>query len=192
MRTVWTDELIVEAIKDAMNKLQISRMPTGEELKSIGRNDLHCKISRTKKYSGWAKDLGLKLKRGSTTRLGNGHEEATKDWLWNRGFDVELTSYKYPYDLFVNGCVKVDVKASSPYHTKYGTKYIYARMGAQPTCDIYIFVALDDNGQIKARYVVPSHVVKQETLNLREQDFKQYANNSKLILDYNRFYLSVM
>jgi hypothetical protein len=69
----WTDELIKEHLLDSIKALSLDRMPTANELKTLGRNDLHCKISRTKKYSGWADELGLSLSK-CETRLGNLYE----------------------------------------------------------------------------------------------------------------------
>lgn len=185
----WTDELIREGIKQSMTQLNLSRMPTADELKDIGRNDLHCKISRTKRYSGWAEDLGIELKSGSETRKGTQYEEYVAKWLRKLEFKVETTSHKHPYDLLVDGSVKVDVKVSNPYTSKNGTKYIFAGMKGMPTCDLFVFVTLE-NEKVKDVYVVPSHLVKQHTINFKENDYQEYKNSWRIIYDYSLFFKS--
>lgn len=186
----WTDELIKDHIKEVMKKLNINRMPTGDELKEVGMNALHCKISRTKKYSGWAEELGLDLKSGSQTRKGTKYEDFVASWLEGKGFSVERTSHKHPYDLQVDGCVKIDVKVSSPYVTKSGTSFIFSGMKGMPTCDIYILVTLTLLDHIENIYVIPSHNIQQQSLNLREKYYPKYKYKWETIKQYSDFFKS--
>ena len=59
MRKFWNDELIAAEIRHAINVLNIDRMPTRTELASIGKSGLSAMIQKTKKFSGWAKELGI-------------------------------------------------------------------------------------------------------------------------------------
>lgn len=184
----WTDELIENGILEAMKQLNLDRMPTGDELKDVGMNALHCKISRTLKYSGWAERLGLELKSGSTTRKGTVFEDYAIHWLESYGFKAERTAHKHPYDLFLDDSVKIDVKASSPYTTVNGTKHIFAGMKGSPTCDIFVLVALDGSNNPKYIYVVPSHRLPQHTINVWEGDLKPYINNWEVVKAYSEFF----
>lgn len=186
----WTDDLIEKSIREAMNQLNINRMPTGDELKEIEMNALHCKISRTKKYSGWAAELGIDLKSGSSTREGTKYENMVMKWLESKGFNVVSTSHKHPFDLQVNGCVKIDVKVSSPYTSKNGTKYIFSGMKGVPTCDIYVLVTLHDTGHIKNFFIIPSHLIQQHTINFKEEDFEKYNDGWMTIYKYMKFFKS--
>jgi hypothetical protein len=184
----WNDELIEQGILEVVKQLNLDRMPTGDELKTVGMNALHCKISRTLKYSGWAERLGLELKSGSTTRKGTAFEIYVTKWLESYGFKVEQTSHKHPYDLYVDDSVKIDIKVSSPYTSKNGTKHIFAGMKGSPTCDIFILVALDENDGPKYNYVVPSHRLSQHTVNVWEGELKPYVNTWEIVQAYSNFY----
>lgn len=187
----WTDELIEKGILEAMKQLNLDRMPTGDELKDVGMNALHCKISRTQKYSGWAERLGLELKSGSTTRKGTAYEDYVMTWIESYGFSVERTTHRHPYDLMIDESVKIDVKVSSPYTSKNGTKHIFAGMKGKPTCDIFVLVALDaENNPLKI-YVVPSHRLPQQTINVWEGELQQYVNSWEVIQAYSNFHKTV-
>lgn len=187
----WTNELIESELNKCMKALQINRMPTAPELKSLGRNDLHCKISRTKKYKGWAEHLGLSLKT-SETQKGNGYESLVKKKieLLSNHLRVTRMSTKHPYDLLINDCVKVDVKVAAPHmlrglsrvHT-FGLNKKYA------TCDIYVCVALDENEAIERTFIIPASHLQIVTLCVgKESKYNKYVNNWGFICDFVNAY----
>ncbi|GGJ48793.1 hypothetical protein [Virgibacillus salexigens] len=63
-----SDENIEKEIREAMQALDINRMPTTKELRENGFKNLDRRISRTRKYSGWADKLGLETKSNRTVR----------------------------------------------------------------------------------------------------------------------------
>src|SRR5699024_3514995 len=83
----WTDELIKKEIKKSMDVLCINRMPSASELTSIGRNDLHCAISKGLTYYGWAKEMGLNLKSSETLKGNKYRSEEHTSELQSR-FDL--------------------------------------------------------------------------------------------------------
>lgn len=180
----WTDQLIEEEIVKSMKILCVDRMPTASELQSIGRNDLHCAISRSKyKYSGWSKRLKVSMKDSETTK-GNSYERIVGKSIkvLFPHMEIQQTSTKHPYDLLVNGCVKLDVKVASP-HYHFGTKaHTFALNKKHPTCDIYICVALDEKEEIERVFVIPSKNVQIVTLNIgKESKYNKYQDNWELI-----------
>lgn len=192
MRKKWTNELIKSELIKSMEILNLERMPTGGELKSIGRNDLHCKVSRTKKYSGWADELGVKLK-SSTTTEGNKKEKSMKNTLIKMGYEVEIMGSRHPYDLLVNKSVKIDVKLANPYLLKGKSRvHTFSLNKVKPTCDIYILVAADENKLIERTLVIPSHHIQMKMVNIgKDSKYNKYNNRFDYIRYYSDFFGSI-
>lgn len=188
----WTDELIESELRKSIEVLNLNRMPTSSELKSIGRNDLHCKVGRTKKYSGWAEHLGLELKRSDTV-VGNGKELQVARLLELKGYEVERMSTKHPYDLLVDGVVKVDVKFANSYLLKGVHKtFTFSLAKKFPTCDIYILVAKDHETKEEKIYVIPSHFVKMPMINMGAlTKYEFFRDSFDYIEKYSNFFKSI-
>jgi hypothetical protein len=190
----WNDDLIKLELLKSIKVLNLNRMPTGEELKSIGRNDLHCKISRTKKYSGWAKELGLELK-SSETSVGQYWEKKIANELAPLHFieSVELMTSKHPYDLLVNGTVKIDVKVANPYLLRGKNRvHTFALNKIKPTCDIYICIALNESGEYEKVLIIPSHHVNMKMINIgKESKYDKYNLRWTYIYRYSEFFDSI-
>jgi hypothetical protein len=175
-RWKWTDELIEIELKKCISVLKINRMPTADELKQIGRNDLHCKISRTKKYSGWASELGLELKH-CETRMGNKYEDLVKTKIEQHGFRVLSMTTKHPYDLLVSDVLKIDVKVGKAHNHFEARAHTFALNKKYPTCDLYICVALNENEEIERYFIIPSKHVQMVTLNIgKESKYNKYVD----------------
>jgi hypothetical protein len=189
----WTSELLKEELIKSIKVLGIDRMPTGQELKSIGRNDLHCKISRTKKYSGWAEELGLGLKSGSTTREGQEHEKKVMHLLEGLGYEVEQMAHKFPYDLLVNGCVKIDVKMANAYLLRGESRvHTFGINKEKPTSDILICLANDEEGNVERMFIIPSHHVQMKMLNVgANSKYNKYVDKFEYIKQYSDFYKTI-
>lgn len=187
----WNNDLIKSELISCIQTLDIERMPTADELKTIGRNDLHCKVSRTKKYSGWAKELGLPL-TSCETRTGQKSEERILQ-IMQKSFEVERMSTKYPYDLFVNGCVKVDVKSAKP-HNHNGTRaHTFAINKVIPTCDVYVIAVIDEQDEFERILIIPSHLVKMKSLNIgKESKWNLFLGRWDIIRQYSEFYKRVV
>lgn len=174
----WTEELIETEIKKCVEALQIDRMPNSNELKMLKREDLHNAISRsTLKYSGWSKKMNLELKESETTKALR-YELLIKTKL--EGFNdltVEKMTTKHPYDLLINGCVKVDVKVAAP-HYHFGPRaHTFGLNKKYASCDIYICVALSDMGNIEKFFIIPAAHVQITTLNIcGDSKYNKYIN----------------
>jgi hypothetical protein len=190
---VWTEEKVRSELLKCIDLLMLDRMPTADELKSIGRNDLHIKISRTKKYSGWAEELGLALK-SCETRTGQKYEGVAEEMLSSRGYAVERMSTKYPYDLLVNGHLKVDVKVAKPYMLRGESRvHTFGINKVKQTCDVYQLIALDEEEKIERTFIIPSHVLNVVSLSVgRESKWNAYVDRWDLIETYDRFFRGVV
>lgn len=185
--TLWNDGRIETELRKCIKILQLSRMPSAQELTQIGRNDLHCALSKhPKKYRGWAKELGLPLK-SSETEKGNRYEEIVmkKINIVSNHLTVNRMTSRHPYDLLLNNCVKVDVKVGTA-HYHFGSRaHTFALNKKYATCDIYICVALDEQEKIENIFIIPAAHVQIVTLNIgAESKYNKYKNNWNFLYNF--------
>lgn len=149
---IWTDELIGSAIMELANQFDPPRMPTKSEMVDMrGDYALSCAVSKHGGFGYWANRLKLEQKH-SDTKLGIEGERLVATCLKTLGFKVETTSIKYPYDLLIDGCIKIDVKTANTSYVRGYPIHSYRLAKGQPTCDFYVFLEADT----KRIYVVPS------------------------------------
>jgi hypothetical protein len=190
--TIWNDERIKSELLRCIDILMLDRMPTAGELLSIGRNDLHVIVGRTKTYSGWAEELGISLKSCST-RKGQEFEKKAKYLIEEKGYEVELTTTRHPYDLLVEGSVKIDVKVGKGYLIGKSETHTFSTSKKQATCDLYILFAVDEEGRFKKTFVIPSLFVKQVTLSIGPKtQWNKYIDRWDYITQYVNFYRSIV
>lgn len=150
----WTEQLIEDKIRESMSILDISRMPTRQEIIDTVGNPVACKITKTHGYYGWAEKLGIPVKDSDST-TGRAGEFIAKSKLEELGFTVEKMSTKYPFDLLVDDIAKVDVKYSRLYTNNKWNFYSFHLEKRYPTCDFYILVAECPDGSLRY-FVVPA------------------------------------
>ncbi|MDA5561987.1 hypothetical protein PJK55_14705 [Exiguobacterium sp. MMG028] len=161
MKKIWSDELVRNGILDVIEKLNIKVMPTSTQVKGVTKDwRLHNAITKGRGYRGWAEELGLPLK-SCETHFGNDYEELIEVKLKGFGYEVEQMPTKFPYDLLVNGTTKVDVKVGVSYYLRGTDRVVTFRTAkANPTCDFYITVRLNELREIEKIHVIPSHEAK--------------------------------
>ena len=156
--TKWTKDKIKEEILAVVKATNLNRMPSRSECVEYYKNNcLACAVSKI----GWyalAKELGLPIKV-SDTYFGKLHEENAQNELSAMGYDVRRMSQNFPYDLLINGCVKVDVKASRLFRGKMGNFYAFNLEKPFCTCDIYLLYCLNDDGTQNDTLIIPSKFV---------------------------------
>jgi len=164
---MWTEELIEKEILEIVDTLNERRMPTRKEAFSFcGDQRLTNKISKTIGYYGWAEKLGLAIK-SSNTLTGKIFESYAANLLADNGHCVEHMPTNYPYDLLVDGSVRVDVKFSELLRSKSGYGYFsFSLRKKYPTCDIYLLIA--DDGSEKDVYIIPAMSVVQTQISMGE------------------------
>lgn len=97
--------------------------------------------------------------KDSGTQFGKLFEGRATDMLKSQGFQVRRMTTKFPYDLLIDDCVKVDVKASRLYHCDEGNYYAFNLDKEYSTCDFYLLLAVNDDNSINRRMIVPSNLV---------------------------------
>lgn len=189
----WDKEKIKQGIEKVITILQLNRFPSSSEIKGVNKSGaLHNAIVRNGGYKYWAELFGLEFK-DSETKLGKNFEDyATKQIKELFGFDVKQMSMKHPYDLLVEGQVKIDVKVAFPTIINGGRVHAFCLHKEFATCDLYIIFALDESGQVERQFIIPSHELK--ILNLcvgKTSKYNKYIDKWDYIEKYNKFYAEV-
>lgn len=117
-------------------------MPSNSELAALGRCDLANQIARRGGFPAWAARLGCERKQSDSDTGWNG-EIALAAILEGRGFSVErMKAIKAPYDLRVNGVVRIDVKSAN--YAEYGAcRGWFYRIGKEAQADVLALYQLD-------------------------------------------------
>lgn len=181
----WTDELIAKSILDVVGTLNLSYMPTRNEIRAFYGNDaLTNKISKTYGYYGWADRLNLPIKKNDTLK-GKLSEKIAAQILEQKGFSALQMPQNHPFDLLVNNLVKIDVKFSNLYHGEAGNFYSFALRKKHPSCDVYFLIARSDAGSQNV-FVIPSKSVAQTQISIGERHsiYNQYLNRFDVIEQY--------
>ena len=193
--TLWTDELIKEKVNEVKHALSIDRMPSRRECELHFHNTcLANAISR--RPGGWrqlAIDMGLPVKE-SETYFGKQQESIAEEILISEGFSVRRMSQNFPYDLLVDDCVKIDVKASHLYHGQNGDFFTFNLEKPFATCDIYLLFTLTDENEIISAYVVPSKFVianNQISMGVMKSKYHRFENRLDYISKMSEFWDSV-
>lgn len=187
----WTKEEIEKSILKVVDEYELNRMPSRSEVESFfGDTSLTNAISRRYKWYDLAKELGLPIKE-SDTYFGKKQEEIARQTLVAKGFEVRKMSQNFPYDLLVNDCVKIDVKASRLYEGEAGSFYSFNIEKPFPTCDIYLLYLLNADRTTKKVLVIPSKIVPYNTqisVGEKKSKYDKYADKWEYIERYSEFF----
>lgn len=185
-RTYWTKELVKEEIKRVMAYYQIDRMPSLAECDEFtGNASLSNRITREGGFYKIAEEMGLEIKP-SETGLGYQFEKYAAEIIQEMFDDttVEMTPTRFPYDLLVDGKVKIDVKVARRSKVHGAEMYSFGLAKKQPTCDIYIAFCIADDKTVEKVYVIPAHIMtgkSQLALGIRGSMYDTYLNRFNLI-----------
>lgn len=186
----WDNELIEQKIMEVANTFSPKRMPSRSEIEMYyGNSALTNKIAKTGGFAQWADSLGLEQKH-SDTKTGIIAEKYVYELLKSKGFDVELTPWKYPYDIIANNCVKIDVKAAHKSYVRDNLCFMYRIEKEQPTCDFYAFCEME-NDTVSNIYVVPAIMFSKQSMvgmGTITKKYKDYKDRFDLIQSAIIFY----
>lgn len=193
--TNWNENLIINKIKEVMDKLDIKTFPTKTEMKEyFGNSSLADKISRTGGVKYWSNKLNLDTKE-CESKLGECYEMLCIEKLECLGFDCEIMKPRYPYDLTANKNIKVDVKSGFVF-SKNGQSpyYSFNLEKSNPTCDIFVVFCLNKDKSIHKTYIIPSSVLYGKTqlsLGVNSSIYDKFLDKWQIFNDYNNFYNSI-
>lgn len=172
--TQWTDELIKEKVLEVVSSLNLKRMPSRSECEEYYHDtSLTNAVSRRKGWYQLANELNLPLKE-SETLFGKTHETLAAETLMALGYEVRKMPQNFPYDLLVDDCVKVDVKASRLYHGTVGNFYSFGLKKEYATCDIYILYIIPDNAEDRVLIIPSKDVIANKQISVGETHSKYY------------------
>ena len=190
-RENWTDEKVYSAIAKMIEETKITHFPTHKEL-----NEFYCgcglsaQISRRGGTRKWSKIFNLPVNNCDNIVFGNRYElQAIEDIKNETGYDSELTKERYPYDLFTNDLLKIDIKASKPLKGRNIDAWSFNLEKRMPTCDIYIFYCVNATDEIVKRVIVPAcaiNGIKQVTIGLLSK-YDNYIERWDIIRYYSSF-----
>lgn len=188
--TRWTNEKITEEIYKVMNALGIERMPSNQEIIEVMKNTkLTNAIRRNGGFYEWARRLKLTTKE-CETKFGKRYEGKLQKYLTKKRYTVERMSVRHPYDLLVNGCTKVDVKASRRYY--YDNKSYYYTFNLEKknsTCDIYVCFCVNEEETLDKVLVIPSKFLKLKQLSIGAvSEYDIYKDRWDYLDKFNEFY----
>lgn len=183
----WTENTIEREIMNIANQFDPPKMPTLQETKDMYENDgLANAISKNGGFEYWANKLNLP-QGYSETKIGKQAEAAMVGILKRLGFAPERTTTKHPYDILVNGCIKIDVKAANTSLIRGSEVHAYRLSKAKHTCDFYLFHEIDTG----ITYVVPAHICNgqvQVEMGVDSKKYKPYKEAWELIKKATDFY----
>ena len=192
----WTDDLIKKSVREVMDAFELDRMPSRKECERHFGNGCLANVV-TKREGGWyalADEMGLSMKH-SETYFGKRHEAIAVDMIRAHGFNAERMTQNFPYDILVNGNIKVDVKVSHLYKGAKGNFYSFGLEKKFATCDIYILFTVSDENDITGTYIVPSKFVmrnKQISMGERKSKYERFKDKWDYVELYSDFYASVV
>lgn len=190
-KTVWTDEMLKAGVMEVVNALQLNRMPsTREVIQYFHNTSLSNAVSKRFGWYNLAEIMGLPVK-GSESSFGKLFENKASELLKAVGFDVQKMSYNFPYDLLIDGCVKVDVKASKLFRGTQGNFYTFCLDKPYATCDFYMLMAINDDDTINRKMIVPSNKVisnSQISIGEHKSKYHQYTDRFDLLETASEFW----
>lgn len=186
----WTKELIHQGIKDVMKALDIERMPSNSEcVRVTNSNALSVQISRNGGFYGIADELGLKKKSCGTEKSLVIENRLNKMFI-DQGHKSKVTSFKCPYDILIDDCLKVEVKHSLGYSNAYYTCNLYE---GDLKSDILIFVCENEVLGDKT-YIIPTHLLhglKQLSIG-KKSKYNKFINSWSYLDQFLAFYKTIV
>ena len=188
----WSDEKVEHEILRVVNELGLEHFPTHQEMKLvIGNKSLSCRIAKTQGTIYWSEKLGIPIKY-CETNFGNKFELIAIDDIFE---NTMLTSFHismgHPFDVYVNNCVKVDVKVSKPFVNNCGAvAYTFNLEKSIPTCDIYIMYCVNEKEDIIKRIIIPSCMLFGQTqvgIGVTSK-WDKFKDKWSTISEYNNFF----
>ena len=185
----WDERTIGNALRKMVNATGQTTMPTHTEMYSFyGNYGLSNAIRKNGGTHYWASKLGLDAKN-CESKMGEAFERRfIDDLLTQTNLQAMPMPIRYPYDVLVEGAVKVDVKASHLYR-KDGIGFYSCNLGkTYQTCDIFAVYCLADDDEIDKVYIIPSSRLngqKQLAIGQYNSKYDAYIDKWDIIEQYD-------
>jgi hypothetical protein len=193
----WDDEKICNAIREVVSAKNLDRMPSFSELRNYFQSSaITCAISRNGGVKKFSSLVMLPIKE-SETSFGNLCEDLSVAQIEDMtGLTAVRMTTRYPYDVLVNGKVKVDVKSGHLFATPNNRRfYSFNLEKRDQTCDVFVCYCISKENEIKKTYIIPSCAVSGKTqLSIGEikSVYDVYLDDWGIISEYNDFMQSTI
>jgi hypothetical protein len=188
----WSEEIIIEEVSKFVKENKMDTFPTHTEIKScVGMEGLAAAISKHGGTKYFSEKMNLKIKE-CESKFGEEYELLTIKKI-EELFDYRCrkTKPRYPYDIIVNDNIKIDVKVSRQFLTNCNSwQNSFNLEKIDPTCDIFVFYCLDNDGNYLKTVILPSCCVsgKNQIGIGKKSKYDDYIDAWNIISDYNKFY----
>lgn len=185
------DNELFDSIRTVIETTGISHFPTHRELDEFyGNKSVSCQLSKRGGIRRWSKLFELPPAKCANTKFGDTYElKAIEDIEEETGLKSILAPVRYPYDIYTNSTVKIDVKASMPLKGRNFDCWSFNLEKKIPTCDIYIFYCVRSDLKTSKRLIIPSSVLsgtKQVGIGSLSK-YDNYIERWDYIAEYNDF-----
>ena len=190
--TRWSEEKIIEMVAEIVKSNNMKTFPTHSELvEYFGNVGITNAISRHGGTNYFANKMGLDIKICESS-FGEEYELLTMKKIKELfGYECKKTKPRYPYDILVNGNIKIDVKVSRQFFTNCNSwQNSFNLEKKDPTCDIFVFYCLDNNGNYLKTVILPSCCASgRNQLGIgKKSKYDSYIDAWNIVSDYNEFY----
>ena len=195
--TKWTEELICAELKEIMGILNIKTMPTHSQMIDVmGNTSLENAVVHHGGTKKFAQLIGATIKE-SESKFGDKYENLCAEEIKKRfGYDVFQTRPRYPYDLLVEKCVKIDAKVSKLYTNNRQNVcfYTFNTEKKEPTCDIFVCYCVNNALGNEKVLIIPAAAISGKTqLSIGMNSvYDKYLDNWELIRKYVSFNKSMI
>lgn len=191
----WSDEALIVEINKIVAILKIGTMPSKTQMiQTTGSYALSCAVSKHGGFKKFAEKLGLEIK-SSESKLGEEYEINCMDHIRSLGYECEKMKIKHPYDLLINGCVKIDTKVSNVFNSMSNGRYYTFNLEKKfPTCDIFICYCIDYLGEISKTYIIPSNVISGKTqlsVGITKSKYDNFIDRWDILYKYINFNVNI-
>lgn len=198
VRIDWNKDNIEKALRYMVEQTGQKTLPTHAETKKFYGN---YKLSNAMRRNGgpryWGERMNLEFK-DCESRKGEQFEDYFVAEMLEKGFDAERVNYdepRFPFDVLINGCVKVDVKVARVFGSDKQGYYSFNLEHKKHSCDFFVCYCLDSSGEnIVKTYIIPSSVMdgkSQLGVGLSQSKYDAYIGRYDLIGQTCEFYDSL-
>ena len=198
VRIDWNTDNIEKALRYMVEQTGQKTLPTHAETKKFYGN---YKLSNAMRRNGgpryWGERMNLEFKDCESIK-GEQFEDYFVAEMLEKGFDAERVNYdepRFPFDVLINGCVKVDVKVARVFGSEKQGYYSFNLEHKKHSCDFFVCYCLDSSGEnIVKTYIIPASIMdgkSQLGVGLSQSKYDAYIGRYDLIGQTCEFYDSL-
>lgn len=191
MTEAWTDKTIYSAVMEIVRTTGQSHFPTHKQMDEFyGNSSLSKAVTRNGGIRRWTEILHLPPAKCKNTSFGDKYElQAIEDIKTETGLDSMLAPVRFPYDIYTDNAVKIDIKASMPLKGRNFDVWSFNLEKKIPTCDLFVFYCVTGQNDIAKRVIIPACVlsgIKQVGIGSKSK-YDNYIERWDLINEYAAF-----